>query len=58
MSDGVKVNNLPAFDAKVMAWFAAVEKATAEVAVGLALAYAIHTGRGTVSVDEIDWLKW
>ena len=36
MSDGVKVNNLPAFDAKVMAWFAAVEKATAEAAVGLA----------------------
>ena len=23
MSDGVKVNNLPAFDAKVRAWFAA-----------------------------------
>ena len=36
MSDGVKVNNLPAFDAKVMAWFAAVEKATAEAAVGVA----------------------
>ena len=36
MSDGVKVNNLPAFDAKVMAWFAAVEKATAKVAVTLA----------------------
>ena len=32
--------------------------AAAEVAVGLALAYAIHRGRGTVSVDEIDWLKW
>ena len=32
--------------------------AAAEVAVGLALAYAIHRGRSTVSVDEIDWLKW
>ena len=32
--------------------------AAAEVAVGLALAYAIHRGRNTVSVDEIDWLKW
>lgn len=32
--------------------------AAAEVAVGLALAYAIYTGRSTVSVDEIDWLKW
>ena len=32
--------------------------AAAEVAVGLALAYAIHRGRYTVSVDEIDWLKW
>ena len=36
MSDEVKVTNLPAFDAKVMAWFAAVERATAEVAVGVA----------------------
>jgi len=32
--------------------------AAAEVAIGLALAYAIYKGRGTVSVDEIDWLKW
>ena len=36
MSDGVKVTNLTAFDAKVQAWFAAVEKATAEAAVGVA----------------------
>ena len=32
--------------------------AAAEVAVGLALAYAIYKGRDTVSVDEINWLKW
>ena len=32
--------------------------AAAEVAVGLALAYAIYRGRDTVSVDEMDWLKW
>ena len=36
MSDGVKVTNLSAFDAQVEAWFAAVEKAAAEAAVGLA----------------------
>ena len=36
MSDGVKVTNLTAFDANVQAWFAAVEKATAEAAVGVA----------------------
>ena len=36
MSDGVKVTNLSAFDAQVKAWFAAVEKAAAEAAVGLA----------------------
>ena len=32
--------------------------AAAEVAVGLAMAYAIYRGRGTLSVDEINWLKW
>jgi NADH:ubiquinone oxidoreductase subunit K len=32
--------------------------AAAEVAVGLAMAYAIYRGRNTLSVDEIDWLKW
>ena len=32
--------------------------AAAEVAVGLALAYAIYRGRDTVSVDEMNWLKW
>ncbi len=36
MSDGVKVTNLSAFDAQVDAWFAAVEKAATEAAVGLA----------------------
>jgi len=32
--------------------------AAAEVAVGLAMAYAIYRGRNTLSVDEINWLKW
>ena len=32
--------------------------AAAEVAVGLAMAHAIYRGRSTLSVDEINWLKW
>ena len=36
MSDGLEINGLDAFDRQVMAWFGAVEKATAQAAVGLA----------------------
>jgi NADH-quinone oxidoreductase subunit K len=32
--------------------------AAAEVAVGLALAYSIYRSRGTLHVDELNWLKW
>ena len=32
--------------------------AAAEVAVGLAMAHAIYRGRSTLSVDEINLLKW
>lgn len=32
--------------------------AAAEVAVGLALIYAIYRNRVSVSVDDFDWLKW
>jgi len=32
--------------------------AAAEVAIGLALAYAIYRGRRTVNIDDLNWLKW
>ena len=32
--------------------------AAAEVAVGLAMVFAIYRDRRTVNVDELDWMKW
>ncbi|EGO65978.1 NADH-quinone oxidoreductase subunit NuoK [Acetonema longum] len=32
--------------------------AAAEVAVGLALIFAIYRDRATTNVDELDWMKW